>query len=204
MVGRDDLPNTIALNQFLTNAARIVGPNYRGPGDRRRPVEAACFLINALSFLPLVVCLASMRNLYRSDLESQELRQSGIFQGIKYVIHTPILRWLLSLAAVSNLLLLAYSPLMPGDHQSVVGRGARRTRDGDDQRLGRRDAWVAVASESRRTPAAAMARYHVVCLTDDHCRLRRRPLAWSWRSSLRSRSVSERPSCRHFHDLSFR
>jgi len=60
MVGRDELPNAVALNSSLFNAARVVGPAVgglivaaAGPG--------ACFLINGLSFLAVLYGLLRMR-----------------------------------------------------------------------------------------------------------------------------------------------
>src|SRR5204863_561514 len=60
MVGRDELPNAVALNSSLFNAARVVGPAIgglivaaAGPG--------ACFLINGLSFVAVLAGLMLMR-----------------------------------------------------------------------------------------------------------------------------------------------
>ena len=60
MVGRDELPNAVALNSSLFNGARVVGPALggaviaaAGPG--------ACFLLNAVSFAGVLVGHALMR-----------------------------------------------------------------------------------------------------------------------------------------------
>jgi MFS family permease len=60
MVGRDELPNAVALNSSLFNTARIFGPALAGV------VIAAfgvgwCFTINAVSFLAVLASLLSMR-----------------------------------------------------------------------------------------------------------------------------------------------
>lgn len=59
MVGRDDLPNAVALNALQFNTGRAVGPAVSaillpllGP--------ALCFLVNGLSFLAVLVALAWM------------------------------------------------------------------------------------------------------------------------------------------------
>src|SRR5581483_9638377 len=57
MVGREDLPNAIALNSSLFNMARIVGPGIGGLiigwfG------EGPLFLANAISFIPVITGLA--------------------------------------------------------------------------------------------------------------------------------------------------
>ena len=59
MVGRDDLPNAIALNSTLFNASRILGPAIAGA------VLVAgvgvCFLVNSISYLAVLVGLLAMR-----------------------------------------------------------------------------------------------------------------------------------------------
>jgi MFS family permease len=59
MVGREDLPNAIALNSTLFNASRIFGPAVAGVVL----VAGAgiCFLVNAVSFLAVLVGLLAMR-----------------------------------------------------------------------------------------------------------------------------------------------
>jgi MFS family permease len=60
MVGREVLPNAIALNTSLFNASRIFGPSvagmvygFTGPG--------ICFLVNAISFFAVLLGLFAMR-----------------------------------------------------------------------------------------------------------------------------------------------
>src|SRR5262249_33105932 len=54
LVGREDLPNAVALNSALSNLARIVGPGLGGVLIATRGV-AALFLVNTLSFLAVLV-----------------------------------------------------------------------------------------------------------------------------------------------------
>ncbi len=51
LVGRAELPKAIALNSSLNNATRIVGPAIAGVLIATVGV-AACFALNALSFIP--------------------------------------------------------------------------------------------------------------------------------------------------------
>src|SRR6266581_5689397 len=57
MVGREDLPNAVALNSSLFNLARIVGPGLGGLIIAGVGV-APLFLLNALSFVPVIIGLA--------------------------------------------------------------------------------------------------------------------------------------------------
>ena len=53
MVGRDDLHNAVALNSFMFNAARVVGPAV-GAMLLWLAGPSLCFLLNALSFLAVL------------------------------------------------------------------------------------------------------------------------------------------------------
>ena len=95
MVGREDLPNAIALNSSLSTLARIVGPGLGGIIIAASGVTML-FLLNALSFLPVIVGLALIN---RNALHAQALqpRSVGVQQntwqslreGVDYVWKTP-------------------------------------------------------------------------------------------------------------------
>src|SRR5947208_682702 len=95
MVGREDLPNAIALNSSLSTLARIVGPGLGGIIIAARGVTML-FLLNALSFLPVLVGLALINShkLYaqalphRSVGERQNTWQS-LREGVDSVWKTP-------------------------------------------------------------------------------------------------------------------
>jgi MFS family permease len=87
MVGRDQLPNAIALNMSLFNASRIFGPalagvvyGFTGPG--------ICFLINAISFLAVLLGLFAMR--VRDFFPVEEFERpkilAGTREGLAYVL----------------------------------------------------------------------------------------------------------------------
>ena len=60
MVGRDELPNAIALNSSLFNIARIFGPALAG--ILIAAVGAGwCFAVNTVSFLAVLAGLLAMR-----------------------------------------------------------------------------------------------------------------------------------------------
>ena len=60
MVGRDELPNAVALNSSLFNTARIFGPGARG-SRHRRVGRRLGFAINTVSFLAVLAGLLAMR-----------------------------------------------------------------------------------------------------------------------------------------------
>ncbi len=96
LVGREDLPNAVALNSSLVNLARIVGPGLGGVIIAASGVTML-FLLNALSFLAVIVGLAliNIHELhaqalqYRSVSERQNTWQS-LREGVGYVWKTPV------------------------------------------------------------------------------------------------------------------
>src|SRR5438034_4170848 len=61
MVGREDLPNAIALNSSVFNMARVVGPGLGGLIIAWLGV-APLFLLNAISFIPVIIGLFLIDN----------------------------------------------------------------------------------------------------------------------------------------------
>jgi MFS family permease len=80
MVGRDELPNAIALNSSLFNTARIFGPALAGV--LIAAVGAGwCFAINAVSFLAVLAGLLAMRVSELYPLADR--RRPTIFRGTR-------------------------------------------------------------------------------------------------------------------------
>ncbi|MDO8616923.1 MAG: MFS transporter, partial [Dehalococcoidia bacterium] len=59
MVGKDDLLNAVALNSGMFNAARLMGPAVGGLVIATAGVKGA-FLLNGISFLPVIAALMMM------------------------------------------------------------------------------------------------------------------------------------------------
>ena len=119
---REDMPNVIALNAFLMNAARFIGPTLAGFAVAAFG-EAVCFLINAVSYLAVLLALAALRlpaQVSKSGSPWQALRD-----GFSYVrAHREIRRLLLVVAAVS-FLVTPYVVLMPLYAREILGGDAR-------------------------------------------------------------------------------
>ena len=97
LVGREALPGAAALNSSLSSLARIVGPGLGGVIIAASGVSML-FLLNALSFLPVIAGLAMIRvsELYAQPLSrsvaGEPQRQSAwqsVREGIAYVWTTP-------------------------------------------------------------------------------------------------------------------
>jgi len=98
MVGRNELPNAIALNMSLFNSSRIFGPSLAGPVYALTGA-GYCFLINAISFLAVLLGVLAMRTSEFFPLERFERPQilKGTREGLAYVLRNRTMLTLLML-----------------------------------------------------------------------------------------------------------
>ncbi len=91
MVGRDDLVNAVSLNSGMFNGARLIGPAIGGFIIAAAGVKTV-FLLNGISFIPIILSLTAMRT---SELHTPDRREepahplSELRDGIKYALRTP-------------------------------------------------------------------------------------------------------------------
>lgn len=101
MVGKEDLPNGIALNSAAFNSARVLGPAAAGVLVAVTG-EAGCFWINAATFLAVLYSLS----LLRMPPRDPAARRGGaaLADGVRYVwAHRPLRNLLLLLGFMSGL-----------------------------------------------------------------------------------------------------
>lgn len=113
MVGRDDLPNAIALNSSMFHAARMIGPAIAGLLVAAFG-EGWCFLINGVSYSAVIGGLLLMKLPPReTDAEPPApiLRRLG--DGWNFASRTRPIRALLVLLALVSLVGMPYATLMP-------------------------------------------------------------------------------------------
>jgi MFS family permease len=124
MVGKEDLPNAIALNSSIFNGARVVGPAIAGFAIAWVG-EGWCFFLNGLSFLAVIFALMAMR------IEPQERKDSGesplqsLLQGFRFAMNDRPIRSALLLLSMLSLFGLQYSVFMPIFAEDVLHSGAR-------------------------------------------------------------------------------
>jgi MFS family permease len=109
---RHDLPNAIALNSFLVNGARLVGPSVAGVLIALVG-EGWCFLLNALSYLAVIAALAAMRLRPRAIQPTANNFLEDIREGVVYAARSPPIRSVLLLLCVVSLMGVPYTVLMP-------------------------------------------------------------------------------------------
>jgi MFS family permease len=133
---RADLPNALALNSMLVNGGRFIGPPIAGL-LLGLTSEAACFALNALSFIALVVAVLRAR---AGSMPAPARGSVGhVFkEGARYVWDTWFVRILIGVVAAVNITASSYATLLPvfakdvfvGDAQTLgwlwgaVGAGA--------------------------------------------------------------------------------
>jgi MFS family permease len=109
---RNDLPNAIALNSSMFNAARLIGPTVAGILIIAIG-EGFCFLVNALSYLTVIVSLLMMKIEPKMIYKKKEKVLEGLKEGIKYAYNFKPIRALLLLIALVSLTGMPYTVLMP-------------------------------------------------------------------------------------------
>ena len=123
MVGREDLPNAIALNSMTFNSARIIGPAIGGA--LLVAVGAGwCFLINGLTVVAVVGCLLLMKLPKHEPKATGQSPWQQLRQGISYVGDEPDLTALLLLALVFSVFGTSYSTVLPAFVDKVLHQGA--------------------------------------------------------------------------------
>ena len=121
---REDVGNAIALNSFLFNGGRLVGPPLAGfliAGFG----AGVCFLINGISFFAIIFAFIAMNlaPLLRSPHPTHVVRQFA--EGVSYAWHFPPIRAILLLLALVSLVGMPYAVLMPHFAKAVFGGDAR-------------------------------------------------------------------------------
>ena len=100
MVGRGELGSAVALNSIAFNLARIIGPALGGIVIATLGV-AACFWINAITYLGVIVALLTIRRRPLTAGPPQTALQL-IWEALRYVARTPALAGLFALLFVAG------------------------------------------------------------------------------------------------------
>ena len=124
MVGKEDLPNAIALNSSIFNGARVVGPAIAGFAIALVG-EGWCFFLNGLSFVAVIVALLMMR-IERTEIKpSKDSPLRSFVQGFQFAMRDLPIRSSLLLLSILSLFGLQYSVFMPIFAHDILNGGAR-------------------------------------------------------------------------------
>lgn len=109
---RKDVPNVIALNSFMFNSARLVGPSIAGllidfVG------EGVCFLVNAASYVGVIGVLLGLRLREVPRASRDASVWAGLREGYRYAFGFGPIRALLLLIGAVSFTITPYVFLMP-------------------------------------------------------------------------------------------
>ena len=120
---KEDFGNAIALNSMMFNGARLIGPSIAGL-LLATTGEGICFLINAASYVFVILSLLRMR------LKNKEARKpsgnllTDMKEGFHYTFGFTPIRHLIILLAVVNLLGASFQLLMPVFAKDILHGGS--------------------------------------------------------------------------------
>lgn len=124
VVGKDDLTNATALNSSVFNAARIIGPSIAGL--TLAWVGASwCFLINAISFIPVVLAILVMDPIietHRRDLQSKT--KGMVSAGLKYILKNQVIFALMTIVIISSTFTMSFVALTTVFSDEVLKSGS--------------------------------------------------------------------------------
>jgi MFS family permease len=120
---REDLPNAIALNSSMVNGSRLIGPSLAGLVIAAWG-EGWCFLIDALSYLAVIVSLLMMEVRNPQRRRAPESVATELREGWRYVANFPPVRNILLLLGLISLVGMPYTVLMPIFATRILGGGA--------------------------------------------------------------------------------
>jgi MFS family permease len=124
MVGKDEVDNAVALSASVVHAARVIGPALAGIIVAYWG-EGACFVVNAVTFLALIISLLLMK---KSELKFQPVHDlpmhKAIFEGLRTAWLNRKLKKPLILLAMLSLFGMPYYILVPIFVDEIYGRGS--------------------------------------------------------------------------------
>ena len=115
MVGRKDLVNAVALNSGMFNGARLIGPAIGGFIIAAFGVKTV-FLLNGISFIPVLLSLAAVRTSELHSAERTEERAHPLAElrdGISYALRTPATLLVIILVALIGMFGYNFTVMLP-------------------------------------------------------------------------------------------
>ncbi len=121
---KEHLGNAIALNSFLFNSARFIGPSLAGMLIAAAG-EGICFLVNAGSFLAIIIALYIMTTQQAPRVTAPKRISHELIDGLNYCRHHRAIKVVLLTLSVMSLVGLPYTVLMPAYTREVLHGDSR-------------------------------------------------------------------------------
>ncbi|MBS7563454.1 MFS transporter [Mucilaginibacter sp. Bleaf8] len=109
---KKDLQNAIALNSSMVNLARLLGPAVAGV-LLTTVGTGICFLLNALSFIAVIISLLLMKLPPIDVKKSAESVWQNLQQGYSYLQQNSNLKLMILLMASTSFFVMPFTTLMP-------------------------------------------------------------------------------------------
>lgn len=123
LVGKEHLPNAVALNSIQFNLARVIGPIVAGVALASFGM-VACFGLNGISFLFVIGAILSLRNIHVPPAATESMVDQ-MKDGLRYVRNSHNLKAVTALGFIGAFLglpLLTFLPVITRDvFQQDVG-----------------------------------------------------------------------------------
>ncbi len=120
---KEHLGNAIALNSMIFNGARLIGPSLAGI-MLATTGEGICFLLNAVSYIFVIMSLLMMRNVKREGRHKEGNLLKDLKEGFDYTFGFPPIKYLIYLLAVVNLMGASYQVLVPVFAKEILHGGS--------------------------------------------------------------------------------
>jgi len=121
LAGRKRLAGAIALGSFSFNVARVLAPGVAGLLIARAGLAVA-FLLNALSFLPMLLFL--LRVPAKAPARSAKGAWAALLEGFGYVRRTALVRWVLLMLFLVGTFGINFQAFVPAHARLVLGLDA--------------------------------------------------------------------------------
>ncbi len=121
MVGREELPNAVALNSSLFNMARILGPGLGGLLIAWLGVTPL-FLLNAISFIPVLIGLALIditqlhfhaKPVVVGATTQKQTTMQSLREGLAYIAKTPAVLLIITVIGTVSLFGINFNVVLP-------------------------------------------------------------------------------------------
>ena len=120
---KEDLGNAIALNSLMFNGARLIGPSIAGI-MLASTSEGICFLLNAISYIFVIISLLMMRLHLKETQRKDERILNELGEGLRYAFGFAPIKHLLILLSISSLMGMSYTVLMPVFAKEILHGGS--------------------------------------------------------------------------------
>jgi len=119
---REDLGNAIALNSFLFNGARLVGPSVAGILISILG-EGMCFFFNGVSFLAVIIALLAMKVTFHKEQSERHHILRELKEGFTYAFGFRPTRFVLFFLGWISMVGMAITILMPVFAKNILHGG---------------------------------------------------------------------------------